>query len=42
MQVFGNEKTHDMNLHKAMECTRKAGIKLNFDVSLRPNVAVFW
>ena len=27
MQVFGNEKTHDMNLHEAMECTRKAGIK---------------
>ena len=31
VQVFGNEKTHDRNLHEAMECTRKAGIKLNFD-----------
>ena len=31
VQVFGNEKTHDGNLHEAMECTRKAGIKLNFD-----------
>ena len=31
VHVFGNEKTHDRNLHEAMECTRKAGIKLNFD-----------
>ena len=31
MQVFGNEKTHNRNFHEAMECTRKAGIKLNFD-----------
>ena len=30
VQVFGNEKTHDRNLHEAMECTRKAGIRLNF------------
>ena len=31
VQVFGNEKTPDRNLHEAVECTRKAGIKLNFD-----------
>ena len=31
VQVFGNEKTHDRNLHEVMEFTRKAGIKLNFD-----------
>ena len=31
VQLFGNEKTHDRNLHEAMECTRKMGIKLNFD-----------
>ena len=31
VQVFGNKKTHDRNLHEAMECTRKVGIKLNFD-----------
>ena len=31
VQVFGNEKTHDRNLHEAMECTRKAGNELNFD-----------
>ena len=30
VQVFGNEKTHDRNLHEAMECTRKAGIKTEF------------
>ena len=30
-QVFGNEDAHDRNLHEAIECTRKAGIKLNFD-----------
>ena len=29
--TFGNEKTHDTNLHAAMECTRKSGMKLNFD-----------
>ena len=31
VQVFGNEKTHDRNLHEAMECTRKAIIELNFE-----------
>ena len=31
VQVFDNEKTHDINLHEAMECTRKADIKLNFE-----------
>ena len=31
VQIFGNEKTHDRNLHETMECTRKTGIKLNFD-----------
>ena len=31
VQVFGNGRTHDRNLHEAMECTRKAGIKRNFD-----------
>ena len=31
VQVFGDGKTHDRNLHETMECTRKAGIKLNFD-----------
>ena len=31
VQVFGNEKTHDRNLHEAVEYTRKAGIKLIFD-----------
>ena len=30
VQVFVNEKTHDRNLHEAMEYTRKAGIKPNF------------
>ena len=28
--VYGkNEKEHDLDLHEIMECTRKAGIKLN-------------
>ena len=31
VQVFGHEKTHNRYLHEAMECTRKAGIKFNFD-----------
>ena len=31
VQVFGNERTQDGDLHEAMECARKAGIKLNFD-----------
>ena len=34
VQVFGNEKTHDRNLHEAMECTRNTGIKLKFDKSV--------
>ena len=34
IQVFGNEVTHDINLHKAMEYTRKAGIMLNFEKSI--------
>ena len=31
INVFCTESTHDYNLHKAMERTRKASIKLNFD-----------
>ena len=31
MQVFGSDQTHDLHLHEAMERTRKAGIKLNYD-----------
>ena len=31
VQVFGNKKIHDRNLHEAMECTTKVGIKLNSD-----------
>ena len=31
VQVSGNKRTHDRNLHEAVGCTRKAGIKLNFD-----------
>ena len=31
VQLLSNEKTHYRNLHEAMDCTRKAGIKLNFD-----------
>ena len=31
IQVFGSDQTHDLHLHKAMERTRKAGIKLNYD-----------
>ena len=31
VQAFDNEKTHDRNMHKTIECTRKAGIKLNFN-----------
>ena len=29
--VFGTELTHDYNLHEAMERTRKAGVRINFD-----------
>ena len=32
--VFGTESTHDYKLHEAVERTRKAGIKLNFDKCL--------
>ena len=31
IQVFGRDQTHDLYLHEAMERTRKAGIKLNYD-----------
>ena len=31
INAFGTESTHDYNLHEAMERTRKASIKLNFD-----------
>ena len=31
INVFGTESTHDYNLHEAMDRTRKAGVKLNFD-----------
>ena len=31
IQVFGSDQTHDLHLHEAMERTRKAGIKLNYD-----------
>ena len=32
IQIFGREEVeHDFNLHEAMERTRKAGIKLNYD-----------
>ena len=31
IQVFGSDQTHDLHLHEAIERTRKAGIKLNYD-----------
>ena len=31
IQVFGNDNTHDLHLHEAMDRTRRAGIKLNYD-----------
>lgn len=31
VQVFGTTESHDMNLHEAMERTRKSGIKLNYE-----------
>ena len=31
IQVFGSDHTHDLRLHEAIERTRKAGIKLNYD-----------
>ena len=30
-QVYGNEHTHYLHLHEAMEWTRRTGIKLNYD-----------
>ena len=30
IQVFGNDKTHDLHLHEAMEKTRRVGIKLDY------------
>ena len=31
IQVFGTDDNHDVHLYEAMERTRKAGIKLNYD-----------
>ena len=31
IQVFGTDDNHDLHLHEAMERTRKASIKLNYD-----------
>ena len=31
IQVFGSDQTHHLHLHEAMERTRKADIKLNYD-----------
>ena len=31
IQIFSSDQTHDLHLHKAMERTRKEGIKLNYD-----------
>ena len=31
IQVFGNDNTHDLHLHEAMERTRRIGIKFNYD-----------
>ena len=31
IHVFGSDHTHDLHLHEAMERTRKAGIKVNYD-----------
>ena len=31
IQVYGNDTNHDMHLHEAMERTRQAGLKLNYD-----------
>ena len=40
-QGFGNEETHDKGLHEAMECTKIADIKLNYDkLLLKPNLIV--
>ena len=42
VQIFGNEKTHDRNLPEAIECTRKAGIKLNFDKCVKTKCCSFF
>ena len=34
VQVFGNEKTCDRNLHEEMECTKKVSINFNFDICI--------
>ena len=31
IQVFGSDQTRDLHLYEAMESTRKAGFKLNYD-----------
>ena len=31
IQVFGKYPTHDLHLHEAMERTKKAGTKYNYD-----------
>ena len=31
IQIYGTESTHDLHLHEAMERTRKAGLKLNYE-----------
>ena len=31
IQVYGNDTNHDMHLHEAMEKTKQAGLKLNYD-----------
>ena len=31
IQVFGSDQIHDLHLHEAMERTKKADIKLNYD-----------
>ena len=42
VQVFGNEKTYDRNLHEAIECTRKQALSLILrNVLLRLNAVVF-
>ena len=42
VQVFGNEKAHDGNLHEVMECTRKkqALNVILINEQVRPNVVV--
>ena len=39
IQDFGNDSKHDLNLHEAMERTRRASIKLNCESILsNPNL----